>query len=201
VGSCVGERSTPALRLDLLERLGWTTIQRSIRDARFYAIDANSLFPSPSESVWTCFGSCLWLIVLQSLYYLPRRFLSYLDCSDLLLIRRGATRWGNLGPSALFAEATSCQLEYKYLAKVTGRAEYYEKVRFPFSFRIPSIMDACMQVERIMDVFYAANTTDGLFANRWFDNGTPLGGTLLFFFSTFIPTNESSPFHCWRDRR
>lgn len=32
-----------------------------------------------------------------------------------------------------------------------------------------------MQVERIMDVFYAVNATDGLFANRWFDNGTPLG--------------------------
>ena len=35
-----------------------------------------------------------------------------------------------------------------------------------------------MQVERIMDVFYAVNAMDGLFVDRWFDNGTPLGGML-----------------------
>jgi len=86
----------------------------------------------------------------------------YLCCSDLSLIRRGATRWDNL-ISTLFAQATSCQLEYKYLAKVTGRAEYYEKVRFPFSFRISSIMNTYIQVERIMDVLYAVNATDGFF--------------------------------------
>ena len=28
----------------------------------------------------------------------------------------------------LFAEATSCQLEFKYLAKLTGNKEYYKKV-------------------------------------------------------------------------
>ena len=28
----------------------------------------------------------------------------------------------------LFAEATSCQLEFKYLAKLTGNKEYYQKV-------------------------------------------------------------------------
>lgn len=33
-----------------------------------------------------------------------------------------------MGDSILFAEAATCQLEYKYLAKLTGRAEYYEKV-------------------------------------------------------------------------
>lgn len=46
----------------------------------------------------------------------------------------GATRWGDLGITTLFAEATSCQLEYKYLAKLTGRAGFYEKVQLPFSF-------------------------------------------------------------------
>ena len=30
----------------------------------------------------------------------------------------------------LFAEATSCQLEFKYLAKLTGNKEYYQKVIF-----------------------------------------------------------------------
>ena len=61
---------------------------------------------------------------------------------------------------------------------MTGRAECYEKVRFPFLFRRLLIIDACMQVERIMDVFYAVNAMDGLFVDRWFDNGTPLGGML-----------------------
>ena len=46
---------------------------------------------------------------------------------------------------------------------MTGRAEYYEKVRFPFSFRISSIMNTYIQVERIMDVLYAVNATDGFF--------------------------------------
>ena len=102
-------------------------------------------------------------------FYLPCGFLLHLGCSDSVLLRRGATRWGDLGITTLFAEATRCQLEYKYLARVTGRAEYYKKVRFLFSFRILSIMDACMQVERIMDIFYAVNVTDGLFASKWFD--------------------------------
>ena len=31
-----------------------------------------------------------------------------------------------------FAEAASCQLEFKYLAKLTGRPEYYHKVLFLF---------------------------------------------------------------------
>ena len=30
--------------------------------------------------------------------------------------------------TVLFAEATSCQLEFKYLAKLTGNKEYYQKV-------------------------------------------------------------------------
>ena len=46
-------------------------------------------------------------------FYPPRRFPLYLGCSDSLLLRRGATRWGDLGITTLFAEAVSCQLEYK----------------------------------------------------------------------------------------
>ena len=134
------------------------------------------------------------LVILHECFCHPRQFLPYLGCSDLLLIRRGATRWGNLGLMTLFAEATSCQLEYKWLAKVTGRAECYEKVRFPFSFHIPSSMDACMQVERFMDAVYTVNTTDG-FADRWCDNGTPLGGTLLFSFLAVSQLTNPSPFH------
>jgi len=187
----------------LLERLGWATIQRWIRDSRLYAIDDNSLSLSRSRHVLGVEYSFSFdrlalsspmLLSSPSLPVVPRY-------SDSLLIRRGATRWGNLGITTLFAEATSCQLEYKYLAKVTGRVEYYEKVRFLFSFRIPSIMDACMQVERIMDVFYTVNATDGLFADRWFDNGTPLGGTLLFFFLASFQITHHSPFYRRGDRR
>jgi mannosyl-oligosaccharide alpha-1,2-mannosidase len=41
---------------------------------------------------------------------------------------RGETGTGFLGNMIAFSEATSCQLEYKYLAKLTGRKEYYEAV-------------------------------------------------------------------------
>ncbi|PFH46692.1 glycoside hydrolase family 47 protein [Amanita thiersii Skay4041] len=69
----------------------------------------------------------------------------------------GETRNGFMGSSVLFAEATSCQLEFKYLAKMTGRKEYYEKV------------------ENIMSIIYASNSTDGLFAERWMGSGLPIG--------------------------
>jgi mannosyl-oligosaccharide alpha-1,2-mannosidase len=36
--------------------------------------------------------------------------------------------------TVLFAEATTCQLEFKYLAKLTGNKEYYEKVSFFIEF-------------------------------------------------------------------
>jgi hypothetical protein len=51
----------PPVTFGFVGASGVATVQHSIRDARFYAIDANSLFLSPSESVSTCLGSCLWL--------------------------------------------------------------------------------------------------------------------------------------------
>lgn len=44
------------------------------------------------------------------------------------LTLRGQT-FDNAAGIVLFAEATSCQLEFKYLAKLTGRKEYYHRVR------------------------------------------------------------------------
>ncbi|KAJ8689444.1 hypothetical protein PTI98_012347 [Pleurotus ostreatus] len=61
----------------------------------------------------------------------------------------GDTSLGWTGGPVLFAEAASCQVEYKYLAHLTGRAEYFERV------------------ENVMDKIYAANVTDGLFATQW----------------------------------
>ena len=88
--------STPALRWDLLDHMGWATIQRSIRDAPIYAIDANSLsftFRVGLDVFWELCMAFL-LFVSQSLH----------QCFRLP----------------------------------------YEKVQFPFSFHILSIMDACM---------------------------------------------------------
>ncbi|KXN80800.1 Endoplasmic reticulum mannosyl-oligosaccharide 1,2-alpha-mannosidase [Leucoagaricus sp. SymC.cos] len=65
----------------------------------------------------------------------------------------GKTGFGSSGPMILFAEATSCQLEYKYLAKLTGRKEYYETV------------------ERVMDIIYDAKPKNGLFADKWTSGG------------------------------
>ncbi|KAL1725794.1 glycoside hydrolase family 47 protein [Schizophyllum commune] len=51
--------------------------------------------------------------------------------------------------TVLWAEALSCQMEYKYLAHLTGRPQYYHKV------------------EKIMDIMHKANVTDDLFSTQW----------------------------------
>ncbi|KAF7770505.1 CAZyme family GH47 [Agaricus bisporus var. burnettii] len=52
-------------------------------------------------------------------------------------------------PHVLYAEALSNQLEYKYLAHLTGRSEYFAKT------------------ESIMQLMYKAETTNGLYATMW----------------------------------
>ncbi|KAL0947748.1 hypothetical protein HGRIS_013828 [Hohenbuehelia grisea] len=65
---------------------------------------------------------------------------------------------GWLGGSVLFAEAMSCQMEYKYLAHLTGRSEFYDKV------------------EKVMRLMYRYNPIDGLFPERWsIHSATPKG--------------------------
>ncbi|KAJ2932969.1 hypothetical protein H1R20_g4131, partial [Candolleomyces eurysporus] len=58
------------------------------------------------------------------------------------------------GTTMLLAELASCQLEYKYLSKLTGRPEYYERV------------------ENVMTHLYAADQYHGLFSERWLFNGS-----------------------------
>ncbi|KAJ3817155.1 glycoside hydrolase [Lentinula raphanica] len=65
-----------------------------------------------------------------------------------LSTRTNATRGGWTG-NTLWAEALSNQLEYKYLAHVTGKPEYFEKA------------------ERCMQLMYEANITDGIFPTHW----------------------------------
>ncbi|KAI9062582.1 glycoside hydrolase family 47 protein [Trametes sanguinea] len=61
----------------------------------------------------------------------------------------GKTRTGWSGDNVLWAEALSCQMEYKYLAHLTGRKEYFDKV------------------ERIMDLMNEAQLNNGQFATKW----------------------------------
>ncbi|OJT12443.1 Endoplasmic reticulum mannosyl-oligosaccharide 1,2-alpha-mannosidase [Trametes pubescens] len=61
----------------------------------------------------------------------------------------GETRQGWTGSQILWAEALSCQMEYKYLAHLTGRQEYFDRV------------------ERIMDLMIEANVEDNQFATKW----------------------------------
>ncbi|KAI0729958.1 glycoside hydrolase [Fomitopsis betulina] len=63
--------------------------------------------------------------------------------------KTGETKDGWMRGVVLWAEALSCQLEYKYLAHLTGRKEYFERV------------------EHIMDVMTDANITDGMFPTKW----------------------------------
>ncbi|KAG5644461.1 hypothetical protein DXG03_008361 [Asterophora parasitica] len=77
--------------------------------------------------------------------------------------KTGQTMHGWMGDSILFAEAASCQLEFKYLAKLTGRKEYFTAVN------------------NVMDVIYATNAPDGLFALTWSKEGRPRNGHLEHF--------------------
>ncbi|KAJ7493206.1 glycoside hydrolase [Mycena galericulata] len=60
----------------------------------------------------------------------------------------GETRGGWTG-AVLWSEALSNQMEYKYLAHLTGRAEYFENT------------------EKIMDIMYNASITAGQFPTQW----------------------------------
>lgn len=67
----------------------------------------------------------------------------------------GKTRVGWTS-NVLWAEALSNQLEYKFLAHLTGRTEYFVKT------------------ENIMKLMYKANFESGLFPTQWnVENGTP----------------------------
>ena len=64
------------------------------------------------------------------------------------------------GADALFSEALTCQLEYKYLSYLTGRKVYYDAV------------------EKIMDIMYKADitSTGELFPMSWsMKDGLPVG--------------------------
>ncbi|KAI0793718.1 seven-hairpin glycosidase [Fomes fomentarius] len=61
----------------------------------------------------------------------------------------GTTRPGWTGSDILWSEALSCQMEYKYLAHLTGRKKYFDKV------------------ERVMGLMYSADLKDDKFPTKW----------------------------------
>ena len=63
-----------------------------------------------------------------------------------------------MGPVAVLSEALTCQLEYQYLAYLTGRTVYYTAV------------------EKVMEIMYAADLSswENLFPTLWStENGLP----------------------------
>lgn len=82
----------------------------------------------------------------------------------------GRTRQGWNGDSVLWAEALSCQMEYKYLAHLTGRSHYFDKV------------------EHIMEIMYKTPVAKGLFPTKWdLHTGTPKNGSSLYHHPILIP--------------
>jgi len=66
-------------------------------------------------------------------------------------------------PRVLLAEIASCQLEYRYLAHLTGKGEYYRAV------------------EKVNGILQMAQNqrSDALWASHWeTENGTQYNGTL-----------------------
>ena len=80
-----------------------------------------------------------------------------------------------MGATVIWAEATSCQLEFKYLAKLTGRKEYYERVSISYSEGVLKSQEL-LQVEHVMELMYQAKPKDGLFTDKWTADGKPFGG-------------------------
>lgn len=69
--------------------------------------------------------------------------------------------WGGWSGQSIWSEMLTCQLEFKYLAYLTGRTRYYTAV------------------EKVMEVMYAANlsSTEHLFPIGWSrDTGLPVTG-------------------------
>ena len=69
----------------------------------------------------------------------------------------------------MWAEALSCQVEYKYLAHLTGRREYFDAVRviIPTEMGLSLSWFCFIQVERIMKLMYDAELQDDMFPTKW----------------------------------
>jgi mannosyl-oligosaccharide alpha-1,2-mannosidase len=69
--------------------------------------------------------------------------------------------------NVLLAEALSCQLEFKYLAHMTGRTAYYHKVSPSLVAKMRITDSQQLQVENVMDKMAHANISQGLLPTMW----------------------------------
>lgn len=94
----------------------------------------------------------------------------------LMAMLRGLTNGGSVGA---LAEMASCQLEYTYLAKVTGKKEFYDKVSkllansvsVPLNIRYFQSANIMRTLERV-----DLSKLGMLPKNFNLESGTPLGG-------------------------
>ena len=73
---------------------------------------------------------------------------------------------------ALLAEIASCQMEFKFLAKLTRNKEYFKKVTPRFSFSASYIY---IKVDHIMDMMEAEQHNNGMWPTFWnASTGSPI---------------------------
>ena len=98
----------------------------------------------------------------------------------------GMVAGGWAGTSALWSEVLSCQLEYKYLAYLTGRTSYYTAV------------------EKVMEIMYETklSSSKGLFPTIWStETGVPISSTFALLYLVSMHINGTPRFGlCWRLR-
>lgn len=122
--------------------------------------------------------------------------------SDYSLVNyRGQSQFSG---SMLFAEVASCQMEYKYLARLTDRPEFYQKVRKSVKknpFFLPKLIRTrVIQVERIMHILRATQSNLGMWPTRFnIESGLPMNSMFFrFTFDIFWMVNFRSPLLCRR---
>lgn len=111
----------------------------------------------------------------------------------------------NQGGSCLFAEATSCQLEFKYLAKLTDKKEYYQGVRTYESFPVVASDDTPNRLKMLWR-YYIGQTLQMVFSQRDSVQKTgdpfPVSNSIrLCSVCAHTIGSEAmcSPLHSWRD--
>ena len=76
----------------------------------------------------------------------------------------------------MLAEIASCQLEYAYLGKITGKKEHVDHVRLLWWFPLGIEADTALQATLITNLLYNANLSEsgGMYPTRWnLDTGLP----------------------------
>ena len=71
--------------------------------------------------------------------------------------------------SGVLAEIASCQMEYAYLGKITGKKEHVDHVRVPLLHPLGVGADTALQATLITNLLYAANLSGsgGMYPTRW----------------------------------